>query len=472
MISAKLTAKILHELKYSPTPGQQLAVEEVVRYLSGPGSGIFLLTGYAGTGKTSLIASLVRSLEGYRYRTVLMAPTGRAAKVFSAFAGKPAYTIHKLIYRQKRSVGGFGEFELDRNLARSTLFLVDEASMISDHSLDLSPFGSGRLLEDLIKYVFSGPSCKLVLIGDEAQLPPVGFDRSPALDPSMLSAFGFPVSHCSLTEVVRQEAGSMILSNATLVRSKLNEGSFGFPGLTAANGTAVESIGGDALIEALQRSYDTAGLDETLVVCRSNKQANRYNEGVRNMILWKDNEIGQGDLVMVVRNNYFWLKDSPEVDFIANGDILEVMRVRQYRELYNFRFCEMTLRFTDYRQFEFDALVLLDALRSESASLDRDGMRNLFAEVSADYQHMKGKKHRSDAIQQDPYFNALQIKFAYAMTCHKAQGGQWKHVYIDQVWVDEAKLDKEYYRWLYTAVTRATEKVFLVNFRPEFLNPQ
>jgi len=470
MFSNKLSEKIFHHLGYVPTRSQTAAVEALSAFISSSGEEVFLLTGYAGTGKTTLIAALVKSLDDFRFKTTLMAPTGRAAKVLAAYSGKTAYTVHKTIYRQRSSLDGMGQFSLDRNLHRNTIFLVDEASMIADQPTELSPFGSGRLLEDLYTYVYSAQSCRLILIGDEAQLPPVGFDRSPALDVKYLSKYGLPVRHSRLDDVVRQEAGSAVLTNATMLRGSISDEKFGPPSLMAAPELNVQSIGGDELLDAMQASYDGVGLDETLVVCRSNKQANRYNAGIRSRLLWRDNEIGQGDLVMVVRNNYHWLKDSPEVDFIANGDILEVMRVRKYHELYGFRFCEMTLRFTDYRQFEFDATVLLDTLQSETASLGREAMRNFFAEVTVDYQHMKGKKHRTDAIMQDPFYNALQVKFAYAVTCHKAQGGQWKHVYLDQGWINEEQLDKEYYRWLYTAVTRASEKLFLVNFKPEFLS--
>ncbi|OFY46104.1 MAG: ATP-dependent endonuclease [Bacteroidetes bacterium GWF2_49_14] len=470
MISEQIAALIRQNLGHVPTGGQEKLIDRIASFLFGPDDRIFLVRGYAGTGKTTLVASLVKTLAAYRYKTVLLAPTGRAAKVLSSYSGFPAFTIHKKIYRQKKVVEGFGEFGLDRNLSKNTLFIVDEASMISNQSLDLSVFGSGRLLDDLVGYVYSSPGCKLVLIGDDAQLPPVGFDQSDALKLEYLERYGMKVEECSLTDVVRQSVDSGILSNATHLRKVLlqTRDRFDMPGLRTSGFPDFQEVRGDDLLEELERSYGTAGLEETMVVCRSNKLANRYNQGIRNMILKYEEEIRLGDLIMVVKNNYYWLKDSPEIDFIANGDILEVVRAKGSKELYDLTFRDLMVRFTDYRDMEFEAKAMLDTLFADTPSLDKDRMRNFFAAVSTDYQQMKGKKHKADAIREDPFFNALQIKFAYAVTCHKAQGGQWKHVYIDQGYITEDKVDREYFRWLYTAITRATEKVFLVNFRPEF----
>lgn len=468
MFIDKIRLQITQNLGHVPTAGQERVIHALGTYLIIPDDRIFLIKGYAGTGKTSIVASLVKSLINNRYRSVLLAPTGRAAKVLSRYSGTDAFTIHKKIYRQKASVEGFGEFSLDRNLHRNTMFIVDEASMIANQSLELSIFGSGRLLDDLITYVFSGNGCKLILIGDDAQLPPVGFDQSDALDPKYLQRYGFPVDEFYLDEVVRQTVDSGILFNATKLRKKIQPDVHGFPGLIADGFPDFMSLTGETLTDALESSYNSVGQEETIVLCRSNKLANRYNKGIRNMILKYEEDIRMGDLVMVVKNNYHWLKNSPEVDFIANGDILEILRVKGSRELYGFDFRELSVRFTDYRVMEFEARAMLDTLYSDGPALDKERMRNFFSEVSVDYQHMKGKKHKTDAIREDPFFNALQIKFAYAITCHKAQGGQWKHVYIDQGWQTEENLDREYYRWLYTAITRATEKVFLVNFRPEF----
>ena len=470
MFSDELCRLIAMNLGHVPTTGQDKIIGALGRYLLGREDRIFLIKGYAGTGKTSLVASLVKSLAGYRYRTVLLAPTGRAAKVLSRYSGADAFTIHKKIYRQKSAVDGFGEFSLDRNLHRDTLFIVDEASMIANQSLELSVFGSGRLLDDLVSYVFSGQGCKLILIGDDAQLPPVGFDQSEALDPKYLQRYGFPVEQYALTEVVRQEQDSGILFNATSLRNKIGPGVHGYPGLSTGGFTDFVKVSGESLLESLESSYQSVGREETIVLSRSNKLANRYNAGIRNMILSYDEDIRMGDLLMVVRNNYHWLRESPEVDFIANGDILEVTRVKGSKELYGLNFRDLQLKFTDYRLMEFECKAMLDTLFAEGPALDKEQSRKLFSDVSEDYQHMKGKKHKTDAIREDPYYNALQIKFAYAITCHKAQGGQWKHVYIDQGWQPEDRLDREYYRWLYTAITRATEKVFLVNFKNEFFS--
>jgi len=469
MLIEETRRHITQNLGHVPTDGQEIVIHALGSYLFSVEDSIFLIKGYAGTGKTTLVASLVKSLVHLRFRSVLLAPTGRAAKVLSKYSGAPAYTIHKKIYRQKTVIDGFGEFSLDKNLHRNTLFIVDEASMIANQSLELSVFGSGRLLDDLISYVFSGIGCKLILIGDDAQLPPVGFDQSDALDPKYLSRYGFPVEEYYLSEVVRQTLDSGILFNATKLRKKIQPDVQGFPGLTTAGFPDFIRATGENLTDLLESSYHSVGQEETIVLCRSNKLANRYNKGIRSMILQYDEDIRMGDLVMVVRNNYHWLKASDEVDFIANGDILEVTRVKGTKELYGFDFRELAVRFTDYRVMEFDAKTMLDTLYTEGPGLDKDRTRSFFASVSEDYQHMKGKKHKSDAIREDPYYNALQIKFAYAITCHKAQGGQWKHVYIDQGWQTEENLNREYYRWLYTAITRATEKVFLVNFKDEFL---
>ena len=464
-----IRSRITDNLGHVPTAGQERVIQALGDYLVTRNDRVFLIKGYAGTGKTSIVASLVKSLSHFRYPTVLLAPTGRAAKVLSRYSGAAAYTIHKKIYRQNKVLEGFGEFSLDRNMHRNALFIVDEASMIANQSLELSVFGSGRLLDDLISYVFSGQGCKLILIGDDAQLPPVGFDHSDALDTQYLQRYGFPVDEYYLDEVVRQSLGSGILFNATKLRKKIIPDVHGFPGLIADKFPDFISVTGENLIDMLESSYNRVGQDETIVLCRSNKLANRYNKGIRSTILQYDEDIRMGDLIMVVKNNYHWLKDSDEVDFIANGDIVEVTRVKGSKELYGFDFRDLSVRFTDYRVMEFDAKAMLDTLTAEGPALEKDRTRSFFSAVSEDYQHMKGKKHKTDAIREDPFFNALQIKFAYAITCHKAQGGQWKHVYIDQGWQTEENLDREYYRWLYTAITRATEKVFLVNFKTEFL---
>jgi len=469
MLKDHLTHIIQEKLNHTPTHGQESMIQGLASFVSGiDDDDIFLLRGYAGTGKTSLIASLVKTLKEKRIRNILMAPTGRAAKVLSGYSNHPAMTIHKKIYRQNSLREGFAEFTLDRNMHRNTIFIVDEASMISNQSLDLIVFGSGRLLDDLITYVYSGIGCKLILIGDVAQLPPVGLDTSEALDPKILSGYGFPVKRNELTEVVRQSLSSGILTNATAVRKKLESNNLGFPLLSEDEKGDVVRVSGENLIETIERSYDRAGMEETIIVCRSNKQANRYNQGIRNSILWREEELTVGDQLMVVKNNYYWLKDEEEIDFIANGDIAVVNRINGYKELYGFRFADVNLKLTDYKDLDFDAKIMMDSLSVESASMNRDRMKEFFFSVMEDYQHVKGKKNRMEAIREDPFFNALQVKFAYAVTCHKAQGGQWKHVYIDQGYITEERMDREYYRWLYTAFTRATEKLYLINFKDEF----
>ena len=469
MLKDHLTHIIRGNLDHVPTQGQEILLGGLAEFvLAMDQDEFFLIRGYAGTGKTSLLASLVKTLKTRRTRVILLAPTGRAAKVLSSYSNHPALTIHKKIYRQKKIKDGFAEFSLDRNMHRDTIFIVDEASMISNQSLDLAIFGSGRLLDDLVSYVYSSPGCKLIFIGDIAQLPPVGLDFSEALDPKILTGYGFPVKQGELKEVVRQAATSGILNSATHVRQKLEKNDLGYPKLMEGSETDVVRLSGENLIDSLERSYDNPGMDDTIVVCRSNKQANRYNQGIRNNILWKEEELTIGDQLMIVKNNYFWLRDEEEVDFIANGDIAIVNRILGYQDLYGLRFADVNLRLVDYRDLDFDAKIILDSLMVESAALDRDVMREFFFQVMADYQHVKGKKHRTDAVREDPFFNALQVKFAYAVTCHKAQGGQWKHVYVDQGYVSEERLDRDYYRWLYTAITRATEKLFLVNFKDEF----
>lgn len=458
-------------LGHTPTVPQERAMQMLESFvMSDFQDELFLLLGFAGTGKTTLIAALVKQLKKIRKKTVLLAPTGRAAKVLASYAGHPALTIHKKIYRQKKVVDGFGEFSLDNNLHRDTFFIVDESSMISNQSLDLSVFGSGRLLDDLITYVYSAVGCKLILVGDTAQLPPVGLDISEALNPDVLEGYGMEIRECLLDQVLRQSRESGILENATLLRTRLSSDEIHHYPPLEAGGDDFKRVSGNDLLEQIQSSYDRVGMDDTIIVCRSNRQANRYNEGIRARILWKEEELTIGEQLMIVKNNYYWLKEEQEIDFIANGDIAEIVRIHQYKNLYDLRFARVTLRLTDYRDLEFECWILLDTLSSETASMDRESMREFFFKVMEDYQHVKGKKHRMEAIREDPFFNALQVKYAYALTCHKAQGGQWSHVYVDQGFMDESRLDREYYRWLYTAITRASKQLYLVNFKEEFFS--
>jgi exodeoxyribonuclease-5 len=456
----------------TPTDDQSAALKKLASYICENNNDIiFLLTGYAGTGKTSVISSVVKTLDLLRMRSVIMAPTGRAAKVLASYAGKPAFTIHKKIYRQKSSKDGFGSFMLDRNISKDTWFIVDESSMISNNSSDTSLFGSGKLLDDLIEYVYSGRECKLILVGDSAQLPPVGSALSPALDPSALGQYGFGLITAELRQVVRQSETSGVLMNATSVRLQIEENNLVHPSINCKDYKDVIKLGGNELIDELSASYGSCGLEGTIIVVNSNKQANRYNEGIRSRIFFREEEISTGDIVMIVKNNYSLLEeDENGPGFIANGDIAEVRKIRKYEEHYGFRFADMTLYFPDY-DFEVESKVMIDVLHLDTPSLPAERNKELFQNVLADYQHIKARRKQYEAVRNDKWFNALQIKFAYAVTCHKAQGGQWERVFIDQGMFNRNEISIDYLRWFYTALTRATDKVYLVNFNEEWFNP-
>lgn len=452
----------------TPTDDQSDTLKKIADYITGNTNDvIFLLTGYAGTGKTSLISSVVKTLDLLRMRSVLLAPTGRAAKVLSSFAGKQSFTIHKKIYRQKSSKDGIGSFVLDRNLHKDTYFIVDEASMVSNSSNDLSLFGSGKLLDDLIEYVYSGTDCKLLIAGDTAQLPPVGSVLSPALDPDSLREYGFGLISTELKQVVRQSEDSGVLMNATSVRLQIAEHELVHPSLDCENFKDIIRISGEELIEEISTSYGTCGLEGTIIVVYSNKQANRYNQGIRNRIFFREEEISAGDMVMVVKNNYFLTEDEEDSGFIANGDIAEVKRIRKYEEKFGFRFADMLLKFTDY-DLEIESKVMLDVLQLDTPSLPPEKSRELFQNVLSDYLYIKTRRKQIEAVRNDPYFNALQVKFSYAVTCHKAQGGQWQRVFIDQGMFNRQEITIDYLRWFYTAITRATDRLYLVNFSDEW----
>lgn len=452
-----------------PTDDQSAALKKIAGYICDNSNDvIFLMTGYAGTGKTSVISSVVKTLDLLRIRSVLLAPTGRAAKVLSSYSGRQAFTIHKKIYRQKSSKDGFGTFSLDRNLHKDTYFIVDEASMVSNSSGDSSLFGSGRVLDDLIEYVYSGTDCKLILVGDTAQLPPVGSVVSPALDQSALGGFGFGLISCELRQVVRQSETSGVLMNATRVRLQVAEGDLVHPNLDCINFKDTIRISGEELIDEISTAYGTCGLEGTIIVVNSNKQANRYNQGIRNQIFFREEEISTGDMVMVVKNNYFLVDEDEEgAGFIANGDIAEVRKIKKYEERYGFHFADMVLKFTDYN-LEVESKVMMDVLHLDTPALPSEKNKELFQNVMADYVHIKSRRKQFDAVKKDPYFNALQIKFAYAVTCHKAQGGQWERVFIDQGMFNRNEITIDYLRWFYTALTRSTDKVYLVNFAEDF----
>lgn len=452
----------------TPTEDQSEALKKIASYIvKNNNDTIFLLTGYAGTGKTSIISSVVRTLDLLRMRSILLAPTGRAAKVLASFAGKQAFTIHKKIYRQKSMKDGIGSFTLDKNLYKNTFFIIDEASMISNSSNETSIFGSGKVLDDLIEYVYSGTDCKLIIVGDTAQLPPVGSDVSPALDPDVLKEFGFGLITTELKEVVRQSETSGILMNATRIRAQVSENNLEKPKIDCDSFKDIVRLTGEDLIEEISAAYGTCGLEGTIIVVNSNKQANRYNQGIRSRIFFREEEITPGDIVMVVKNNYSLANEEDPTRFIANGDIAEVKSIRKYEEIYGFRFAEMELKFPDY-DLEIETKVMLDVLQLDSPALPSDRSSELFHNVLTDYVHLKTRRKQYDAVREDRYFNALQIKFAYAVTCHKAQGGQWERVFIDQGMFNRNEITIDYLRWFYTALTRSTDKVYLVNFSDEW----
>ena len=466
MINNYLERQIKENFPYQPTLEQDFAVKSLSDYLlSTKTDEIFVLRGYAGTGKTSLVGALVKTMDQLKQKTVLLAPTGRAAKVFSAYAGHPAYTIHKRIYRQQSFSNELSNFSLNDNLATHTLFIVDEASMIANDGLSGSMFGTGRLLDDLIQFVYAGQGCRLLLLGDTAQLPPVGEEYSPALLTDALKGYGLEVREVDLTQVVRQVQDSGILWNATRLRQLIaEEDCYSLPKIKISGFPDIKVVPGVELIDELTTCYERDGMDETIVICRSNKRANIYNNGIRAQILWREDELNTGDYLMIAKNNYFWAEAYKEMDFIANGEIAVVRRVRRTREMYGFRFAQVTLRFPDQNDFELEANVLLDTLRSESPALSKEDNDRLFYTVLEDYADIPLKRDRMKKMKADPHYNALQVKYAYAITCHKAQGGQWENVFLDQGYLTDEYLTPDYFRWLYTAFTRATKTLYLVNY--------
>ncbi|MCR4764918.1 MAG: AAA family ATPase [Bacteroidaceae bacterium] len=466
MIKNHLVQQIKENFPYKPTLEQENLIKTLSDFMFLSESHVlFLLKGYAGTGKTSLFSALVRTLDQLQWKCVLLAPTGRAAKVFASYAGHPAYTIHKKIYRQRSLTADMGSFSLNDNLAKHTLFIVDEASMISNQGNAGSPFGSGCLLDDLINFVYSGEDCKLMLMGDTAQLPPVGEDLSPALYADALRGYQLQVFEATLTQVVRQSYNSGILWNATSLRHLIVTGQFhALPKIKVTGFADIQTLRGDALIAQLEDCYQRDGVDETIVICRSNKRANIYNNGIRSQILWRESELEGGDRLMIVKNNYYWTQQHRQVDFIANGEMAVVRRVRNERSLYGFRFADVMLTLPDYDDAEVEATVLLDTLHSEAPALTREENEHLFNKVLEDYADISQKRERLKKLRDDAYYNALQIKYAYAVTCHKAQGGQWTNVFIDQGYMPDDALTPDYFKWLYTAFTRATGTLYLVNY--------
>ena len=494
MISDELKYRIRSMFGYEPTAEQEHAIDIFAAFMTDRHEqAVMVMRGSAGTGKTTLAAAIVRAMTSLEQKLVLMAPTGRAAKVFSLYASHPAYTIHRRIYRQKSLEGGF---ELNYNNMQDTLFIVDEASMISTETSDTSLFTNhSSLLDDLIQFVYNNRNCRLMLIGDRAQLPPVGEEESPALLSDVLRSYGLHVHECDLNEVLRQSQESGILWNATRIRNEGNiyaGGQVVLPQIRFNGFPDIISMPGDELIESLATSYSRVGLDETLVVTRSNKRANIYNQGIRNQVLGREEELCSGDRLMIVKNNYYWTKigqvpgpmtqanslraphsylqvgeqltANSQLEFIANGDMAVVRRVRNVHEQYGFRFAEVTMTFPDYDDYELTALTMLDTLTTEAPALTNEQQQLLYNKVMEDYQDIHYKSERLKKLKEDRYYNALQVKFAYAATCHKAQGGQWAHIYVDQGYMTDDMLSTDYIHWLYTAFTRATEKLFLVNW--------
>lgn len=485
MLQDELIYQIRQSFGFEPTLDQNHALCEFAKFLTDRDDrAVMIMRGSAGTGKTSLSGAIVRTMKRLRQRVVLLAPTGRAAKVLSVNSDTPASTIHRRIYRQKSMEGAFS---LAPNMMADTLFMVDEASMIANEGLHESVFGTGRLLDDLVQFVYSGRNCRLMLIGDKAQLPPVGEEESPALCSGFMSGYGLTVYESDLREVLRQSQQSGILYNATVIRQMITHDEATELPKIRFNGFAdIVNVPGDELIESLATSYSQVGMDETMVVTRSNKRANIYNQGIRNTILWREEELTSGDWLMIVKNNYFWTekdaadnrsgmaKDAADnrpgmakdatPSFIANGDRAVIQRVRNHRELYGFHFVDLWLQFPDYDNYELQATAVTDSLMTEAPALTREQNNSLFEQVMLDYADIRTKPERFKKLKEDPYYNALQIKYAYAVTCHKAQGGQWAHVYVDQGYMTDEMLTPDYIHWLYTAFTRATEKLFLVNW--------
>jgi ATP-dependent exoDNAse (exonuclease V) alpha subunit len=478
MIGDELKYRVLQSFGFPPTAEQEHALDVFSLFMTDRSDHVvMIMRGSAGTGKTTLAGAIVRAMAALEQKMILLAPTGRAAKVFSLNAGHPAYTIHRKIYRQK-TAGDLYSFNLNDNLNRDTLFIIDEASMIANsvgtvlgefsrNSPRTVPteFGSGCLLDDLMQFVYNGQNCRMMLIGDKAQLPPVGEEESPALMADVLRGYGMKVYECDLNQVLRHSEDSGILWNATVIRQMVTYDEMTkLPQIRFHSFADICVVPGDELIESLASSYSRVGLDETIVVTRSNKRANIYNQGIRNQVLDREDELCRGDQLMIVKNNYYWTEGSKDIAFIANGDIAVVQRCRNVHELYGFRFAEVTMQFPDYDDYELTATVILDTLTTEAPALTHEQQDHLFNAVMEDYADIPRKADRIKKLKSDRYFNALQIKYAYAVTCHKAQGGQWAHVYLDQGYMTDDMLTPDYIHWLYTAFTRATEKLFLVNW--------
>ncbi len=461
MISNFLAQQITSQLPYTPNEQQTLLIKELGQFLaSHDPNKLFLLKGYAGTGKTTIVSALVGALSTLKQTTILLAPTGRAAKVIANYSHHSAYTIHKKIYRQQEL--GTEKFNLADNLYKNALFIVDEASMIANISNDNTPFGTGRLLDDLINYVYSGDHCAMLLLGDNAQLPPVGQQFSPALERTKLESYGLKVSEFQLTKVARQEQQSGILANATMLRQMLADNkTTQLPRLQYADD--IQLLEGTQVVEQIEKSYQEVGAEETLIITRTNYQTNQFNQGIRGQILWKEDQISNGDRIMVVKNNYHWTKDYDNIEFLANGDIFEIKRISNIRELYGFHFANASLKSIDY-DWEIEAILWLDTMQTNTPEENYPLQQKLFSQIAEDYPEIRNRQELIKKIYENDYYNALQIRFAYAVTCHKAQGGQWKNIFINTGNLTDEQINTDYYRWLYTAITRATKQVYMINY--------
>ncbi|MBP7496139.1 MAG: AAA family ATPase [Bacteroidales bacterium] len=482
MNKTDLSTLILKHFSHSPTSGQALLIDKLANFiLSQDYNSAFILKGYAGTGKTSIMSALIKSLPLFRpansgtLRSVLLAPTGRAAKVLSNYSDKKAYTIHKKIYKIKQTKQGATFLILQKNPHKDTIFIIDEASMIqAEKKTDNSFFGERNLLEDLVSYLNSGERCRCIFIGDTAQLPPVALQISPALDPSYITGLYFnSVIDFELTEVVRQSLNSGILANATYLRQKIHKNDYKAPLFYIKKYQDIISISPSELEDALRSEYSVNGSENCVVICRSNKLANKFNQQIRSHILNRENEIATGDYLMVLKNNYFWLPDESPAGFIANGDIIEIIKIRKITDLYGYRFAEAVIRLIDFPdEGELNVNLMLNTINLETPALPATDETNFFYEVMKDYEDLQNKKDKILAVKKNPWFNALQVKFAYSLTCHKTQGGQWDIVFVYQAFSSPDNIDKEYLRWLYTALTRSVKKTYLINFNNDFFIQQ
>jgi len=469
MISDKLYDIFLSKTDLELTGEQKEVLHQLAVFVTQPDERIFILRGYAGTGKSTIISIVAQFLKSMHMKSHLLAPTGRAAKVMNNYSGMPAYTIHKKIYRQKSASDAFGKFALNFNKSKSALFIIDEASMIDTETADNSIFGSGNLFADLLEFVFNDSSNKILLVGDIAQLPPVKREKSLALDEAFVKDYSYrPTQSFTLKKVMRQAADSLIVKNASDIRL-INTDELPIS-VNFRTGDTVKSVSGEEAVNAIEDSYNSVGQENTIVITRSNRAAVVYNQGIRNRILWKEDELAVGDQLMVVKNNYFWPIPDAAFNFIANGDMIVVDNIKNYEDLYNLRFANIRMHFLDFPEIEMETKILLDVLSSNEASLNYDMRKHLYETLQKEYAYLRTKRKIYEAIKNDSYFNALEVKFAYAVTCHKSQGGQWKHVFIEQEQFNRTAPDADYLKWIYTAMTRATEKVFLINFNSKFLN--